>query len=350
MKFNRDAIFVVLLLASSIFSIKFSLFDFNIVGDYYEPSQVRYVYADLSNDANSTIGSGAAGDPSKDNSGNQCDPADPACGGAPLPPSEICSDGVDNDGDGKIDEADGDCTGGPLPPALPGGGASTPPDINPSPIGDRNTGADQFSGGMLAVDNGPRTILGAAFQTNLLPIQAEAKLPREVICNDGRDNDNNGLKDSVDPGCGITEISQLEFKNLPVSISTKISENSSENHSPRKSLVPSVSPLTTQNNKTSVISILGGDKHDIRTLSSFHYGYSPEKITIEKGSKVMWINQDPTDTHGINLIDRLSGKTLFSNPIIAFENFAYYEFQETGQFTYVDPMLPSMTGEITVVK
>jgi plastocyanin len=459
MKFNRGAILLVLLLASTIFSIKFSLFDLKVVGDYYEPLQIRDVYADeLGNDANSTIVSGAAGDPSNDNSGNQCDPADPACGGGggdqcdpadpacgggggdqcdpadpacgggggdqcdpadpacgggggdqcgpadpacgggggdqcdpadpacgggggdqcdpadpacgggggdqcdpadpacgggPLPPMEICDDGVDNDGDGNIDIADSDCIGGPLPPALPGGGA-IPPDNNPSPVGDRNTGGNQLRGGMQSVlenDDEPRSIFGAALQTNLLPIQAEAKLPTENNCNDGQDNDHNGLKDSEDPGCGVTEVSQVEFENLPVSISTKISESSSENHIPIKNVVTSASPLaTTLNNKTSVISILGAGKHDIRTISSFHYGYSPEKITIEKGSKVMWINQDPTDTHGINLIDRLSGKTLFSYPVIRFENFAYYEFQEPGQFTYVDPMLPSMSGVITVVK
>jgi hypothetical protein len=54
----------------------------------------------------------------------------------------------------------------------------------------------------------------------------------------------------------------------------------------------------------------------VRTIKPV-FGYAncmiPESITIEKDSVVMWINQDPAELHGINLIDKNSGKTFISN-------------------------------------
>ena len=228
-----------------------------------------------------------------------------------------CFDGIDGDADGKIDRADNDCSGGPPPSTVPGARAGV------SPVDDQNRD-NQFSGNIVPVlrNGDSQTILGTAFRNNLLPIQAEAELLREDNCDDGQDNNHNGLRDSEDPSCGAIKISSVGF---------------------------GLSPLIPQQSNASIISISGEGKHDIRTISLFHYRYSPEKLTIEKGSMVVWINQDPDELHGINLIDKISGKTLFSYPVIRFGASAYYQFQEAGQFTYSDPMFPSMTGEITAV-
>ena len=228
-----------------------------------------------------------------------------------------CFDGIDGDADGKINRADNDCSGGPPPSTVPGARAGV------SPVDDQNRD-NQFSGNIVPVlrNGDSQTILGTAFRNNLLPIQAEAELLREDNCDDGQDNNHNGLRDSEDPSCGAIKISSVGF---------------------------GLSPLIPQQSNASIISISGEGKHDIRTISLFHYRYSPEKLTIEKGSMVVWINQDPDELHGINLIDKISGKTLFSYPVIRFGASAYYQFQEAGQFTYSDPMFPSMTGEITAV-
>ena len=268
--------------------------------------------------------------------GPPCDPLDPSCatGQPPIEPSpEKCFDDIDNNGDGQID--DGCPAGGPPPSTVP--------------VDDKNKDI-QFGRDIVPVlGNGDsQTILATALRNNLLPIQAAAELPREDNCNDGQDNNHNGLRDSEDPSCGDAKISSIGFGDFPSTIPVT-SENASKSHALKQTGVTDVSPLISQESNTSVITISGEGKHDIRTISSFHYRYSPEKLTAEKGSLVVWLNQDPEELHGINLINKISGKTVFSYPIIGFGESTYYQFQEAGQFTYSDSMSPSMTGDITIV-
>ena len=117
----------------------------------------------------------------------------PDNGGQGLLTEGDCFDRIDGDGDGKIDRADSDCPGGPPPSTVPGQGCRI------SPAGDRNND-NQFSGNIIPVsgNDDSQTILGTAFGTNLLPIQAEAESTREDNCEDGQDNNHNGLRDSED--------------------------------------------------------------------------------------------------------------------------------------------------------
>jgi plastocyanin len=436
MKFSSVVIVLVLLLATSVWSIKFSTTDLERIDIYYKSLQIGYAYADVlgSNDS-STTGSETDVQPPDENVGNQCAPDDPSCGtpgsgggqcapddlgclggtpgsgggqcapddpscgtpgsgggqcapddlvclgggtggGGSCAPDDLvclgggtggtppldeksgglgaCFDGIDNDGDGKIDQEDTiDCGGGGPPvTTVPGGAGSIPPGNNPSQVGDRNTGNDQFSGGIVPVSrngNGPPTILASALESTILPGGAEATLPREDICNDGVDNDHNGLKDSEDPSCGMSEKSEVVFNGPQLNIEAINSLKVNENHVVIQAENTGANPLITQNNNTSVILISSGSKHDIRTISSFHYQYSPQKITVEKGSKVMWINRDATDFHEINVIDNKSGKTIFSYPSIRFGTSVYYNFDHVGSYTFSDPKYPSMTGQITVL-
>jgi plastocyanin len=268
------------------------------------------------------------------NPGPSCNPDNPACPEAPGAPSPICDDGVDNDRNGAIDDECRGGPGGPSPTLFPGGVASTP--NGPSPIGDPN-------------------ILGVAFQSNLLPGSAEAALTKENICNDGIDNDHNGLKDSEDPSCSVPELSPMGIKLIPGSIGLKTNANSPENKTFDKSKVTnsyfSMLDSNEVNTNTVIISITGTDNAqtpDIRTVS-MHYKYSQERISIDKGTKVMWVNDDPTQAHGINLIDKLSGKIIYSYPVIRPGNSAYYIFENPGQYIYTDPKFMTMTGLITVL-
>jgi plastocyanin len=95
------------------------------------------------------------------------------------------------------------------------------------------------------------------------------------------------------------------------------------------------------------ILILGGGNHDIRTISS-HYKYSQDRVTIKNGSKVVWINEDPAGPRGINLIDVISGKTVFSYPIIPFKTSSEYTFGEPGRYVYSDTKRPDLSGEIII--
>ena len=309
--------------------------------------QRRHVTCDPSTDPNCTPPAGIQGE------GNCIDGIDNDGDGFPDKSDsdcvEECFDETDNDGDGLIDSEDEDCGGGPPPTTVPGSGTGVPqPDENPSPVGDRNS-ENQLGVDIVPVlgNDDSQTVLAAALQTNLLPIQAEAELPREDICDDGQDNNHNGLIDSEDPSCSAGTISSVGLGSSPTSIPYKSLGNMSKSYVLNQKAMTSLSP--TQQSNISVISISGEGKHDIRTMSSFHYRYSPEKIAIEKGSIVIWLNQDPDQLHGINLIDKISGKIVFSYPVIRSGASAYYHFQEAGQFTYSDPKFPSMTGEITAV-
>ena len=92
---------------------------------------------------------------------------------------------------------------------------------------------------------------------------------------------------------------------------------------------------------------MGGGNHDIRTIS-FHYKYSQDTVTIKNGSKVVWINEDPAGPRGINLIDAISGKMVFSYPAIPFKSSAEYTFGEPGRYMYSDIKRSALAGEIVV--
>ncbi|MEP6576971.1 MAG: hypothetical protein ABJB85_11130, partial [Nitrososphaerota archaeon] len=273
---------------------------------------------------------------------NCCDPAELDCGPPTPPPSPPesanngCFDKIDNDGDGKIDQLDEDCGGGgPGVPTLPGGGAATP--------GNNRNGEFDLGISPVSNRNGPPTILSAALET---AIRAEAG-EREHICDDGIDNDHNSLTDFQDPSCGDAGISALGFNGPPSHTASIKSTGFAENQTSLHKGIAGISSSGTNQSNSSVISIYGGSKHDIRTIS-LQYQFSPQKITVEKGSKVTWINQDATENHGISLMDKTSGKIIFSYPVIRYGTSAYYMFENPGVYIYSDPKYTSMMGQITV--
>jgi plastocyanin len=262
-----------------------------------------------------------------------CEPEDPQCPDDDEPPPddpifstrEICGDDIDNDGDGLTDGQEEDCGGGPLFSSFPGGAAGTP-----SRLIDRNTVTQP-------------TILAS-----LLTTEAEATAPREDICNDGVDNNENGAIDIEDAACSVPISFEVPSQNLSVDIVQKYQGNPVDEGVLTKKIGTLNSLIVADPSKnTSIILIPEGGKHDIRTVS-MHYKYTPEHLAVEKGSRVKWINQDSTESHGIKLIDNISGKVIFSYPVIRYATSAYYDFERAGDFTYSDPLYPSMTGKITV--
>ena len=62
------------------------------------------------------------------------------------------------------------------------------------------------------VDEGPPTVIATTFQNILASLEAEGTPINEVICDDGLDNNNNGLADGEDPHCSSSEDSNIELK------------------------------------------------------------------------------------------------------------------------------------------
>jgi plastocyanin len=286
---------------------------------------------------------------------NPCDPLDPQCvdnppthNGNSGPPSNVppfsCRGGLTNVGNGVVDNrpkcvANRNGPGGPANPLVPGGLAGTPQ--SGSPIGDPN-------------------ILGISFPKDLFPSSAAAIGSDENICNDGIDNNHNSLTDTEDPTCIVPELTLASSNSPGDNDLTKLNIGGVGNHtigliklsnSQNSLVVSGGSNKVNTNSDNMIITITGGETHqthDIRTISQ-HYKYSPAKITVSPGAKVTWVNDDSSQTHGITLMDKVSGKIIFSYPVLRSGNLAYYIFENPGQYVYVDTKYATMTGLINVV-
>jgi plastocyanin len=309
-------------------------------------------------------GNSATGDAATEE--DQCDSQDGGCGNdedqSPTPvPEQACGDGIDNDADGQVDAADDDCGGGggggiPIP-SFPGsdGGTGSPPPIpvppeedNPSTVGGRNNGGQII----INEDSTGHNIFATINPSNvLIPVRVNLMLPREDICNDGRDNNRNGLVDYEDQTCmgPLIKSDSLSNLNLNNESDTKHFERDISSSASASYSAAGSNPSGPGSEQVGIIEIriLGGANHDIRTVS-FHYKYSQDRVTIKNGTKVVWINEDPTGPRGINLIDTISGKTVFSYPVIPFKSSAEYTFGEPGRYVYSDIKRSTLTGEIVV--
>ena len=124
------------------------------------------------------------------------------CAAVP-PPKPQCSDGVDNDGDGKVDAADPGChsdgnAGNP--------GSYVPGDndeSNPPPSSQCSDGVDNDGDGKVdAADPGCHSDGNAGNPGSYVPgDNDESNPPPSSQCSDGVDNDGDGKLDAADPGC-----------------------------------------------------------------------------------------------------------------------------------------------------
>lgn len=94
-------------------------------------------------------------------------------------PVEVCDDGIDNDGDMLIDAADPDCAGPPPPP---------------------DTDADGVRDSIDNCDEVPNPGQEDADSDGIGDVCDDTPNPTE-ICNNGIDDDNDGLTDIDDPDC-----------------------------------------------------------------------------------------------------------------------------------------------------
>ncbi len=190
--------------------------------------------------------------------------------------------------------------------------------------------------------------------TEILPIGAHVTLLREDNCNDGKDDDRDGLKDLQDPDCTLVLNSELKRSPLitqDVNGYSNTTSNSSSTNSPvqlKGSVVLKSLMVDDSSNNVHTITMTAPANRDIRTVSSVDSGFSYQELEIKNGDKVVWINQDPSGSHGIVLVDKVLGKIIYQEPDIRFNEIASYMFETNGEFTFYDSSYYSMTGKIIV--
>jgi hypothetical protein len=272
---HKYCVMFILFIAPNLLSVNLSFFDFNHLGNSHDFFIVQPAYAD-SND-NSTFISEV--DPTTQNDkpvGGQCDPSDPTCsgtdnGGASILAAETensdsfdgCFDGIDNDEDGLTDADDEDCGGGTPVGTFPGDQDQVDSRVIIRPN-------DDVALPPIVVENGPPTVFAKAIQNILAPIEAEATPVEEVICDDGVDNNDNGLTDREDPHCRSSDDSTIGLKFMPSSNATQGTGNST--------IQQGNNSTTTifNNNNSTIISASELVKHDMRTAQFFQYKHEPE--------------------------------------------------------------------------
>jgi plastocyanin len=80
-----------------------------------------------------------------------------------------------------------------------------------------------------------------------------------------------------------------------------------------------------------------------------NFAFSPQFVTVSKGTTVTWTNQDPTPHQIIN--DPIgmsgSGQIFKSSPLGTGQSYSF-TFPSTGMFPYSCYIHPAMQGKITV--
>ena len=163
-----------------------------VIGDTAPESTERFTLQ-LQNPVNATIARGTGTATIIDNDS-----------GSPGPAKPQCSDGVDNDSDGKVDSAD------------PGCSSATDTSEAPDPSGTPqcSDGRDNDNDGKVDADDP-----GCTGPTDT----SEADGAAAPQCSDGRDNDNDGKVDDADPGCsGPTDTTESPDPSTTAQCSDKV--------------------------------------------------------------------------------------------------------------------------------
>ena len=122
----------------------------------------------------------------------------PCAGAAAAKPQ--CSDGVDNDGDGKVDANDPGCLSGPGGTYNPNDNDETDPAAGAKP--QCSDGVDNDGDGKVdANDPGCLSGPGGTYNPNDNDETDPAAGAKKAQCADGKDNDGDGKIDAKDPGC-----------------------------------------------------------------------------------------------------------------------------------------------------
>lgn len=135
---------------------------------------------------------------------------------------------------------------------------------------------------------------------------------------------NYGAQNSVTPS---TSIQQVPNTNLPGPTST--TGNSSNSTSSSEKPVPAAPTSTSLTVKKGPAAV---------TIKDF--AFDPQILTIKKGTKVTWTNQDAA-THQIK-------STAFNSQELSKGQSFSYTFDETGTIDYFCSIHPTMTGKVIV--
>jgi plastocyanin len=135
-------------------------------------------------------------------------------------------------------------------------------------------------------------------------------------------------------GCGKKIVNQPE----PI-VQTPATENTTINDS-----APSApAPATTESSSTeptTADSVVKNKNNNKANISISNLAFNPNNLTIKKGTTVTWVNDDQVP-HAI------SGNAFSSESLNTGQSFSF-TFNNTGTFSYICSIHPSMVGKIIV--
>jgi plastocyanin len=270
-----------------------------------------------------------------------CDPADPACTDPPCDPADpACTDP-------PCDPADPACTDPPCDPADP---ACT----DHPPVSERecDNGADDDGDGLSdsqdpdCAPGGP--CVGCVPDPPTTPGDGngggsdDEGTPREQSNDngdgtEGNDDGTEGNRNEAEP----PDIFGASTSLLDVFTAEAEEDSGTENEETAGETVSEDGNST----KDVVILIATGANRSSGSSESIYY--SPDSITLTEATKVTWINQDPTSTHTVTIADEETGRQIH-NLILPYKGDGEFVFNE-GNFIYYDPSYPQLKGTINFI-
>ena len=198
-------------------------------------------------------------------------------------------------------------------------------------------------------------------------------------CNDGIDNDDDGLDDVTDDDCGGSGaggnpgLPPTDGDNSDSSDGDNegsSSSGSSDNDEDESDDIPGIIGIASAENSPLIMSakevyetghldldsdikhlilLIPRTNNDSDTLQITAHGNIPGGIIIAEGTKVTWLNSDPNESHNLMIEEKDTGRQMFSDINIEYGQTSEFNFEKVGIYSYTYSGIPSASGLIRVV-
>ena len=167
-------------------------------------------------------------------------------------------------------------------------------------------------------------------------------------CQDGRDNDQDSLKDYQDPNCPSIIAEEILVKGI--SQISDLDNNASTRQIKNNNVVTDHHYFVVSNSPYPTIKFSGaGDLGADDSTKISVVSQTMPKLNVVNGSSVTWIMKDFKDLHALIIEDKQTGDIVYSTyKMTSPRIFTSFTFAHVGEFIFYDPYHPGVKGEIIV--